>query len=429
MKPIDSQSDGCSEYRALERRDFVRTLGRLGAAAVVSAPAWLPKLAFARDENSSRDLIVCVFLRGGADGLSLVVPHGDAGYYRARPSLAVPRPDDRGSRVAVDLDGFFGLAPGLASFKPIYDAGQLAIVHAVGSPDPTRSHFEAQDFMENGTPGDGTTLTGWLGRHLQDVGTSADGPLRGLAASYTIPRSLSGAPATVAVPSIAEYGLVGRPETGDERLGWMSSVYGQSDEPVRTAAANVTDTIKLIQQVGSSGYTPASGAVYPQGEWGLGLQTIAQLAKADVGLEAACIDLDGWDTHAVQGPLTGKLDALCTTLSTGLAAFHADMSDRLDRTTVVVMSEFGRRVAENGSAGTDHGHGSCMFVLGGNVNGGRVHGDWPGLQRDQLDNERDLAITTDFRDVLSEILEKRAGNPGPASVFPGFTPTFPGVVA
>ncbi|MFQ5424924.1 MAG: DUF1501 domain-containing protein [Phycisphaerae bacterium] len=417
---------GCEEYVELERRALLGAVWRAGALAAVSTPAWLPRLAFAADGGTARDLIVCVFLRGGADGLTTCVPHGDAAYYDARPRLAVPRPDAAGEAKAMDLDGFFGLPPGLSALKPIYDAGQLAIVHAAGSSDPTRSHFEAQDIMEAGSAGIASG-TGWLARHLLSIEAPQDARLRGVAASSTIPRSLAGAPATVAVPDIESYGLMGRPQTADDRQALIASMYGPAAEPARTSAANVVATIRLIDQVGQGGYTPANGAVYPEDEWGIGLRTIAQLARADVGLEVACLDLGGWDMHANEGPIDGQLNALMARFAAGLAAFHADMLDRLGSLTLVALSEFGRRVAENGSGGCDHGHGNALFVMGGNVNGGRVFADWPGLQPDTLYENRDLAVTTDYRDILAEILAHRAGNTQLDTVFPGYNPTFRGV--
>ncbi len=428
MQTKTPTKNGCPEYHALQRRSFLRTLGQASAAAALVTPVWLPKLVFAQSENSERDLLVCVFLRGGADGLTLCVPHAEQAYYDARPTLAIPAPDSVLSNRATDLDGFFGLPPALARLKPIYDARQLAIVHATGSSHPTRSHFEAQDFMEAGTPGDSTVVTGWLARHLHSVREADDVVLRGMAASTTIPRTLGGAPKTVAITSIDEYGLVGREETRDAQLDLFREVYGSSNDVLSAAANNITTTTSLIDRIKSSPYTPAGGAAYPTDGWGEGLKTIARLAKADVGLEAACIDLDGWDTHAEQGSLNGELNGLMDRFARGLEAFHADMADRIDRTTVVVLSEFGRRVDENGSKGTDHGHGNAMFVMGGHVNGGQVITDWPELSPDALDDRRDLAITIDYRDILSEVLTKRAGNTSLEAVFPGYAPEFRGVV-
>lgn len=419
---------GCDEYFQLERRALLRAAWKAGAAAVVSAPAWLPRMAFAADENSDRDLLVCVFLRGGADGLTTCVPHGDDEYYNARSTIAVPRPDDSGPNKAIDLDGFFGLPPALAGLKPIYDVGQLAIVHATGLNHPTRSHFEAQDLMETGTSVAVDTV-GWLARHLFSVTAPEDVKLRAMAASEAIPRSLGGAPATVAVPNIDQYGLVGRAQTTTERQSLLGSLYEGTADPARTGASNVIDTIDLISQISANGYVPANGAIYPESDWGIGLRTIAQLAKAEVGLEVACIDLGGWDTHAFQGTLDGHLFNLMTEFSAGLTAFHSDMQDCMGSITILVMSEFGRRVAENGSLGCDHGHGNALLVLGGNVNGGQVYADWPGLHPDVLDDQRDLAITTDYRDVLSEILTRRAGNSSLELVFPDYTPMFQGIVA
>ncbi len=418
---------GCSEYRELERRAFLETAWRMGAAALISAPAWLPRMAFAADSSSARDLIVCVFLRGGADGLTLCVPHGDADYYAARPNIAVARPDAAADPSTIDLNGFFGLPPGLAALKPIYDAGQLAIVHATGLTDSTRSHFDAQDRMEAGSPGAATSFAGWLARHLLAVQAPQDIRLRAMAAGVALPRSLGGAPQAIAVPDIESYGLVGRPQSTDAREAFLASHYAVSPEPARTAASNVLATIDLIEQLNSSGYSPEGGAVYPGSPWGKGLRTIAQIAKADVGLEVATVDLGGWDTHAQQGSAGGQMHNLMSTFADGLSAFNTDMGARMNTTTLVVMSEFGRRVGENFSRGTDHGHGNTIFVMGGHVAGGQVIANWPGLHTDQLDDHRDLAITIDYRDVLSEVLVRRAGNSDISSVFAGYSPTFRGV--
>ncbi|MCA9256972.1 MAG: DUF1501 domain-containing protein, partial [Phycisphaerales bacterium] len=286
----------------------------------------------------------------------------------------------------------------------------------------TRSHFEAQGLMEAGDP-TGSQGSGWLARHLLSVSALASSALRAMAASNGLPRSLAGAPNAVAIPNIDGYGLIGRAQTTTERRAYLDALYEGAADPLATTAMNVGATIDVIEQISAGGYTPANGALYPEDEWGRGLRAIAQIAKAEVGLEVACIDLGGWDTHAFQGTLDGQLNNQMTRLADGLAAFYADMRDRAASTTLIVLSEFGRRVAENLSLGCDHGHGNAMFVLGGNVNGGRVIADWPGLQTDQLDNGRDLAITTDYRDVLAEILTRRAANTAIDEVFPGFTPT------
>jgi len=417
----------CNEYQMLERRALLKSAWKMGAAAALSAPAWLPRMAFAEDEDSSRDLIVCVFLRGGADGLSTCVPHGDDEYYAARNVLAIPRPDAAAAQKAIDLDGFFGLPPAFAPLKPIYDAGELAIVHASGLPDDTRSHFEAQGLMEGGDLA-GNLSTGWLARHLMSVNAPADVAMRAMAASISIPRSLAGAPQTVAIPDIDNYGLIGRGVTARERQAYLNALYEGEKSLLQVSAANVAATVDLVSSISAGGYMPANDAVYPEDDWGLGLRAVAQLAKAEVGLEVACVDLGGWDTHAFQGTLDGQLNNLMANFANGMTAFHADMGEHMARTTVVVLSEFGRRVAENFSLGCDHGHGNAMFVMGRSVNGGQVISDWPGLHPDQLDEGRDLAITIDYRDVLAEILQKRAANGAVETVFPGFTPMGRGVL-
>ena len=414
--------NGCREYNTLNRRDFMRYSG-LGLTALL-AEAWLPRVAFAQS-GANRDVVISIFLRGGADGLSLCVPHGDDGYYNARPSESIRRPGTDGG--AIDLDGFFGLAPAMQSLYPVYDAGDLAIIHACGLTDSSRSHFDAMYLMETGNTGDSFTATGWLGRHLLNTGAlDPNGVLRAIAVSPSLQRTLAGSPSALPVPDPGAFTF----DQGDERLAILQELYAETVEPLRGASENTFRTLAALEAIDYDNYTPAGGAVYPNTGFGDGMQATAALIKAGIGVEAFALDLGGWDTHAGQGARNGGLANLMRELAEGLAAFHTDVIAAGNRNVVItVMSEFGRNVKENASQGTDHGYGSAMFVMGGHVNGGQVLGNWPGLAADELFEQQDLYITTDYRNVLAEILQKRAGASNLGNVFPGLTPAFPGGIA
>ena len=409
---------GCDEYRRLDRRQF---LGRgAGLAALAMAPAWLPKVVFADSDSSSRDVIVSLFMRGGGDGLTLVAPFGESAYYDLRPSLAVQPPDASSPNKAIDLDGFFGFPPAMSPLVGAYQAGDLLIAHACGLDAGTRSHFEAMHFMEVGRGDPPTSLvTGWLGRHLAATApTTADAALRALGIGAGLQRTLIGAPRSLPILAPEAFGLAGRPATRARRQQALEEMYSVYSEPLRTSARDTFRAVDLLKRIGFNGYQPAGGARYPDTDYGNALKSTAALIKADVGVEAVAIDLDGWDTHDVQGPFAGFMAGLMEEFAQGLAAFHRDVIGQGRRNVVVVaMSEFGRNARENGSAGTDHGTGGAMFVLGGHIRGGRVLSDWPGLEREQLFEGQDLEITTDYRDLLSEILIKRAGNTDIRQVF------------
>jgi uncharacterized protein (DUF1501 family) len=419
----------CDEYNALSRRAFIaRTTA---AAAVLASPAWLPRVAYAQSEDTTRDVIVSIFLRGGADGLSLVVPFGENAYYSLRPTIAIPRPDSSNANRAVDLNGFFGLPPAMASLLPAFQAGHLLIVHATGSTDPSRSHFDAQAFMEIGIPGEREVATGWLGRHLASKPPmKPDAALRALAFNYGLPLMLAGAPDTLPIPNPANFGIAGTSSTRTARLNWLGAAFASQPDPLRTSAMNTQRTITQLSAINIGAYAPAGGAVYPNSSFATALRSTAALIRADVGVEAVQIDVGGWDTHSAQGPLTGGMSNTMRGLADALAAFHADMAgaSRLGRLTVVAMSEFGRKAQENGSQGTDHGHGNVMFVIGGSVAGGQVMTIWPGLQTAQLYQQQDLQVTIDYRDILAEIVSRRLGNNQLDLVFPGYAPTFRGAV-
>jgi len=421
-----SKRCGCTEYAQLNRRSFLG-IGAAAAAALV-APTWVPRVAYAQSENSARDVMVTLFLRGGCDGLSLLPPHGDPAYYDARPSLAIAPPGG-GANSAIDLDGFFGLAPAMASLHGAYMAGDLLPVHACGSTDGTRSHFDAMHFMEVGKARDPKLVTGWLGRHLLNTAPmDANSVLRAVGISPGLQRSLVGGPQALPIPDPTDFRLAGNEASAAERLNTLVRMYENTDAPLAAAARATEETVALLEQLGLANYQPMNGAVYPESELGQAFRATAALIRGDVGVEAVAMDRGDWDTHEEQGPVDGDMAALMTDLSECLAAFHADVIAPNDRgVTVVVQSEFGRVVAENGSQGTDHGHGNAMLVMGAAVNGGRVLTNWPGLATEQRYEGQDLAITIDYRDILHEVVSQRLGNPDPGFVFPDFTPTPRGV--
>ncbi len=399
------------------RRIFLKS-SALAMVGVGSVPTWLSRAVYAQDAPGERKkILIAIFQRGAVDGLNVVIPHGEPGYYAQRPSIAIPRPDGTETS-AIDLDGRFGLHPALRGLKPLWDQRQLAIIEAVGSPDPTRSHFDAQDYMESGTPGLKATTDGWLNRAL--CTEAHPGPLRAISLTPDLPRSLRGKNEALAVNNINDF------QVKDARFAaTFESMYGTSADQVLNGTGRETfDAIKIMQSIQKAPYAPANGAHYPTGRLGQSLQQIARIIKANVGLEVAFTDVGGWDTHVneVGGqPHTGQLANLLHEFGDSLAAFSQDMGDRMADITLVSMSEFGRTVKENGDRGTDHGHANMMFVLGGNVRGGKVYGEWPGLQPEQLYEGRDLNVTTDFRTVLGELVLKQMGNRQLATVFPGFS--------
>ena len=398
------------------RRLFLKS-SALAMFGVGSVPVWLSRAMYAKDAPAQRKkILIAIFQRGAVDGLNVVVPHGEPNYYALRPGIALPRPDGTESS-AIDLEGRFGLNPALRSLKPLWDKRQLAIVEAVGSPDPTRSHFDAQDYMESGTPGRKATTDGWLNRAI--CAEANPSPLRAISLSPGLPRAMRGRNKALAIDNVNDF------QVKDSGLAaTFESMYGTSVDQVLNGSARETfDAVRMVQSIQKTRYVPANGAAYPGGRLGQSLQQIARLIKAGVGLEVAFTDVGGWDTHVNEvgaKPHQGQLANLLREFGDTLAAFSTDMGDRMADITVVTMSEFGRTVKENGDRGTDHGHANVMFVLGGSVRGGQVYGDWPGLQNEQLYEGRDLNVTTDFRTVLSELVTQQMGNRNIASVFPGF---------
>ena len=408
----------------LTRRSFLRRAGILSLAGL-SLPAWMPRMAFADPEKSGPgDILICVFLRGGMDSLSAVIPYNEAGYHDRRPTIRVP------DSAVLDLDGQFGLHPHLAPLLEIWQEGDLAIVHAVGSPDPTRSHFDAMDYMERGTPGQKQVQTGWLARHLETVASQNDSPFRAVGMGAMLQASLRGPVPALALRSIADFHLRGREDEIAQVQAALQQLYAPdtgADSMLIQQADQTFAAMALLEAADPLSYEPQHGAVYPEDEFGLALRQVAQLIRADVGLEVACVDAGGWDTHESMGEYDdGRMAGLLEGLGAALGAFYTDMQEEMGRISVVTMSEFGRRVAENGSRGTDHGHGGCMFLVGGGFRGGKVYGAWPTLAEEQLDRG-DLAVTTDFRDVLAEVVQNRLANPALAQVFPDYSPAFLGL--
>lgn len=401
------------------RRVFLKD-SALAMFGVGAAPGWLARAAFAKDAPGTRKkILIAIFQRGAVDGLNVVVPHADSAYYALRPSLAIPRPNGSDASV-IDLDGHFGLHPALKALKPLWDTKQLAIVEAAGSPDPSRSHFDAQDYMESGTPGIKATNDGWLNRAIPPEPQPS--PLRAVALSADLPRSLRGRNKALAIGSLNDFQVRDR-----SAANTFEEMYGASPDLVLNGTARETfDAVRIVQSIRNARYTPAGGVRYPNGRLGQSLEQIARMIKANVGLEVAFTDVGGWDTHVNEigaEPHLGQLANLLGNFGDSLGAFSRDMGDRMADITIVTMSEFGRTAKENGNRGTDHGHANVMFVLGGSVRGGKVYGEWPGLEREQLHEGRDLSVTTDFRTVLSELVSKQMGNRNMTSVFPGFDDT------
>lgn len=398
--------------RNLTRRDLLQQ------------PVSRGKAAFRTDRPPSGDVLIYIFLRGGMDGLQAVPPYGDPDLKKQRPALAMGRPG--AERPAVDLDGFFGLHPRLEPLQALYAEGLLALFHAVGSPDTTLSHFEAMQTMERGVSDGGSTATGWIARHLISSEPAKLSPLRAVVFDQLLPKSMEGALSAMALPSLADFSL-SAPEKAEPLVrDCLGMMYGRADALLEQCGAGVLDLLQRIADLRRRAYRPAGGAAYPESAFGRGLRQAAQLIKADLGLEVAQVDLDGWDSHAAQDAL---MEGLMQDLAAGLTAFARDMGPGLEKVTLVAMSEFGRRVHENSTLGTDHGRGGVAFVLGGGIRGGRVYGAWPGLQQADLDRDGNLRVTTDYRDILFEIVSRRLGNARAGSVFPAYTPRAPGFTA
>lgn len=401
----------------LTRRFFLKSSG-LALVGLAAVPRFLARAAAAAAGKGK--ILVVIFQRGAADGLNIVVPHAEKAYYELRPSIAIPPPRRGNERAALDLDGFFGFHPALEPFKQLYDEKLLAVVNAAGSPDSTRSHFDAQDFMETGTPGRKSTPDGWLNRYLQTARVEEVSSFRGVSATPQLPRILQGPAPALAIPRLEQFGLEAGRRT-DLVRGGLEALYGNSPDGLLAPTGQETfEAIRLLESLEAAHYRPANGARYPAGQFGQTMLQVAQLIKADIGVEVVFAEAGGWDHHVNEGGAQGPLANLLQQFSGGVSALVRDLGDRMGDVVIVTLSEFGRTAFENGNRGTDHGHANALFVLGGGVAGGKVYGQWPGLEPEQLFQGRDLALTTDFRDVLAEVLVHHLGASHLSRIFPGY---------
>jgi uncharacterized protein (DUF1501 family) len=408
-------------HMQLSRRFFLHK-GALAVAGTAAIPSFLVRSVMAETFQAPGQRLVIIFQRGAVDGLNVVVPYREKNYYSMRPTIAIPQ------NLVIDLDGFFGLHPSLSAFKPLYDQGHLAIVHAAGSPDMSRSHFDAQDYMESGTPGIKGTEDGWLNRALQaeDLRHRCQGTceqhtaFRALALGAEVPLTLAGRVPAIALNNVNGFTIAGRGPNPSPAASAFEAMYAGSGDHIFHAAGDETfEAVKMLRAANPAQYQPASGASYPNSEFGNSMKQIAQLLKANLGVEAAFTDVTGWDTHQNQGGVNGQLSNRLSDFSSSIAAFWRDLGDGAENVTLVTMSEFGRTAHENGTGGTDHGHANAMFVMGGQVKGGKVYGRWPGLANEQLNQGRDLALTTDYRQVLGEVVAHTLGAGNLETVFPG----------
>ncbi len=393
------------------RRLFLKTTG-LGLLALGLPPSFLVRAAEGEKGRRGKILVV-VFQRGGMDGLNAVIPFKDRSYYSLRPTIAIFEPAS-GEERAIDLDGFYGLHPALAAMKPLFDKNHLAVIHAAGSPDNTRSHFDAQDYMELGTPGVKSTPDGWLSRLLSENRNSAN-PFQAVALTQRLPRILTGKAPALTMTSIEEFRL------RDSLLApALQRYYANVKDPLfRQGGENLFEAMRILRSVEAT-LSPAASDGYPNGRFGGSLKEISRLIKVNVGLEIAFTEIEGWDTHVNEGGAKGQMANHLKELADGLAAFYQDLGDRMDDVVLLTLSEFGRTARENGNRGTDHGHANVMFVLGGKIKGGKVYGRWPGLEPELLYEGRDLNLTTDFRAVCGEVLLRHMGQKELSGVFPGY---------
>ncbi len=399
---------------SITRRIFLRN-SALAVVGTAALPTFLTRAALGTADPGMRTKrLIVIFQRGAADGLNIVVPHGEASYYAMRPTINIPK------KSVLDLDGFFGLHPAMSSFQPLWNQKHLAIVHAAGSPDPTRSHFDAQDFMESGTPGVKATEDGWLNRCLHEL-PSDKSAFRAISLGPSLPRILSGKEPAVAINDVNSFGVAPKNPKAAPIANTFEAMYANSVDTVLHGTGQETfEAVKMLKAADPAKYTPAPGANYPRGRFGESLKQLAQLIKANLGVQIAFADIGGWDHHVNEGSTQGQIANILGDFSQSIAALWTDLGDLAEDTVIVTMSEFGRTARENGNRGTDHGHANVMFVLGGPVRGGRAYGQWPGLDSSQLYEGRDLAVTTDFRLVLSEIVSHYLGNRDLKTVFPGF---------
>jgi uncharacterized protein (DUF1501 family) len=399
----------------ITRRVFMKG-GAMAVVGTSAVPAFLTRTVLAQNTLRGNKKLVVLFQRGAADGLNIVVPYAESSYYQMRPTIAIQQ------NQVLDLNGFFGLHPAMQPLKPLWDQGHLAIVHATGSPDTTRSHFDAQDFMESGTPGVKITPDGWLNRALQAEDAAYlcknSTAFRAVAIGSQVPRTLQGKIPAIAVGNLQNFNVGGK--TQAPLSNSFEAMYDESVDSVLHGTGTETfEAVKMLKATNPDQYVPGAGANYPRGPFGDSMKQIAQLLKANLGVEGAFADIGGWDTHQNQGNASGQLANRLKDFSEGIAAFWTDMGDQAQDVVLVTMSEFGRTAHQNGTGGTDHGHANVMFVLGGPVKGGKIYGTWPGLAPEKLYEGRDLAITTDFRQVLGEAAYRTVGARNLDIVFPG----------
>ena len=407
----------------MNRRYFLKQSGIAfaGFGLIAAAPDVLKQFASAavlKNDYGKKKVLVTIFQRGAVDGLNMVVPHGDSEYYNLRRTIAIGTPDKADG--AINLDGFFGLHPALKPLEKFWQSKQLAVVHSVGSPDNTRSHFDAQDYMESATPGVKSTRDGWLNRVLQAKADADASPFRAVSMTSTLPRSLYGRAASVSMTNLSDFAIKAGVYTKSVQGGFEGIWQENSKDNLSETGAETFQAVNFLKQANPAQYKPENGAVYPNTKLGNSLRQIAQLVKAGVGLEVAFAESDNWDTHNNQGGARGQQANLFRDFAASIAAFATDLGKRMDDVVLLTMSEFGRTARENGTRGTDHGHGNAMFILGNSVKGGRVFADWKGLKNEQLNEERDLAVTTDFRDVFGEIASRHLGNKDLTKLFPGY---------
>jgi len=398
------------------RRVFLKN-GSLALVSLGFAPAFVARAAQAA--RARRKVLVAIFQRGAVDGLNMVVPFGERAYYSSRPTIAIATPGKPDG--AIDLDGFFGFHPRMAPLAPLFARGELAIVHACGSPDDTRSHFDAQDYMESGTPGVKSTRDGWLNRYLHAREHDTASPFRAVALAPQLPRALQGTAPALAIGQLSQFGVHAGAATTTMATSFEEQYAHAADTVLQPTASEAFEAVRQLDRAQVESYSPAPGVEYPRSGFGEALKQIAQLVKADLGLEVAFTELGQWDHHANEGAANGQLANRLDDFARGLAAFAQDLDNRMADIVIVTMSEFGRTLKENGSRGTDHGHGNAMLIVGGGVRGGRVYGAWPGLAPEQLWQGRDLAVTTDFRDVFGEIVTRHLGAADLTRIFPGYT--------
>ncbi len=408
----------------MDRRYFLKSSG-IGLASfglMAAAPDFLQQFANAaalKDTSGKKKILITIFQRGAVDGLNMIVPHGESEYYNLRRNIAVQKPNQTDG--AINLDGFFGLHPSLKPLEKFWQSKQMAVVHSVGSPDNTRSHFDAQDYMEAGTPGVKSTRDGWLNRVLQETKTAKDSPFRAVSMTQQLPRSLYGRAPSVAMTNLADFAINAGIYTQSVQ-GGFEGIYQQNADNLSVTGKETFEAVNFLKQANPAQYKSENGAQYPNNPFAGNLRQIAQLIKANVGLEIAFTDTPGlnWDTHANEGGARGQIANLLGNFGQAIAAFATDLGKRMDDVVILTMSEFGRTAKENGTRGTDHGHANSMLVLGNSVKGGKVYGDWKGLTNENLYEGRDLAVTTDFRDVFGEIAQKHLGNKSLDKVFPNY---------